>query len=51
MFTPLKHFAIGNATRISIGLLFIVLSALGAGYSLGLFPSQQKQSAQRRLDV
>ena len=45
------NYLIGNATRISIGLLFIVLTALGVSYTVGLLPSHDNERAQRQLDV
>jgi len=42
---------LGNATRISIGLILIVLSALGISYSFGLLPSRAGERAQRQLEI
>ncbi|MGD0387443.1 MAG: diguanylate cyclase [Tepidisphaeraceae bacterium] len=42
---------LGNATRISIGLILIVLSALGISYSVGLLPSRAGERAQRQLEI
>jgi diguanylate cyclase (GGDEF)-like protein/putative nucleotidyltransferase with HDIG domain len=42
---------LGNATRISFGLILIVLSALGISYSLGYLPSQTGERAQRQMEI
>jgi diguanylate cyclase (GGDEF)-like protein/putative nucleotidyltransferase with HDIG domain/PAS domain S-box-containing protein len=42
---------LSNATRISIGLILIVLSVLGISYSVGLLPSRAGDRAQRQLEI
>jgi hypothetical protein len=46
-----RHLKLGNATRISLGLIFIVLSALGISYSVGFLPSHANERANRQLDI
>lgn len=46
-----SNYIIGNATRISIGLLLIVISTLGISYTLGLLPNRDKDRMQRQLDM
>ncbi|CAN5475528.1 diguanylate cyclase [soil metagenome] len=44
-------FAIGNPTRISLGLMLIVLSVLGGSYVVGLVPSRTTEVNLRRLEM
>jgi diguanylate cyclase (GGDEF)-like protein/putative nucleotidyltransferase with HDIG domain/PAS domain S-box-containing protein len=45
------NLSLGNATRISIGLILIVLSVLGVSYSLGLIPSRAREHSQHQLEI
>ena len=51
MFRLSAHLKLSNATRISIGMIVIVLSVLGTSYSLGLLPSRAGERAQRQLEI
>jgi diguanylate cyclase (GGDEF)-like protein/PAS domain S-box-containing protein len=51
MSSPLANLKISNATRISIGMILIVLSVLGLSYSVGLLPSRAGERAQRQLEI
>lgn len=42
---------VGNATRISIGLILIVLSAMGISYSVGFLPGRTSDHALRQLEI
>jgi diguanylate cyclase (GGDEF)-like protein/putative nucleotidyltransferase with HDIG domain len=46
-----QNIKLTNATRISVGLVLIVLSALGVGYSIGLLPSHSKERTEGQLDM
>jgi diguanylate cyclase (GGDEF)-like protein/putative nucleotidyltransferase with HDIG domain len=46
-----RHLKLGNATRISFGLIFIVLSALGISYSVGFLPNHSNERANRQLEI
>jgi diguanylate cyclase (GGDEF)-like protein/PAS domain S-box-containing protein/putative nucleotidyltransferase with HDIG domain len=51
MFPLSANLRLSNATRISIGMILIVLSVLGISYSIGLLPNRGGERAQRQLEI